>query len=274
MYIKDTYGNRVGDLRGDEVFTPSSSRVGQFRGDDFYTASGGRVGQLRGSDVYSVSGSRIGQIRGSEIYSASGSRVGWVDGSPSNAQLAAAAVALLSGLLNASASSGVDDGNSAGDENHSTPIDAAREFFNSGTEKTNPVSREDLMRDFEQEKRQKKILLICSAVCSSLGLVIGVISGVIWHGDMEGIFTFAFAGLWIGTGFGGTISYLPGIPYAFSMALKEEGFGGAIKTTLIGIFVWFFGFMFLGPIGLLVRVLMKNHRIKKLAKLLAAGQYR
>jgi|GEM_PF-1748383 len=99
MYIKDTSGNRVGDLRGDEVFTPSGSRVGQFRGDDFYTASGSRIGQLRGSDVYTASGSRIGQLRGNEIYSASGGRVGWVDGSPSTIQLGAAAVALLSGLL-------------------------------------------------------------------------------------------------------------------------------------------------------------------------------
>ena len=106
MYIKDTSGNRVGDLRGDEVFTPSGSRVGQFRGEDFYTASGSRIGQLRGRDVYTANGSRIGQLRGNEIYSASGSRIGWVDGSPSNIQLGAAGIALLSGLL-------VDTGNSS-----------------------------------------------------------------------------------------------------------------------------------------------------------------
>ena len=62
--------------------------------------------------------------------------------------------------------------------------------------------QEDLMRDIEWEKRERKILLICSAVCSALGLIIGVISGVSWYGDLEGILTSTFGGLWVGTGVG------------------------------------------------------------------------
>jgi len=65
---------------------------------------------------------------------------------------------------------------------------------------------------------------------------------------------------------------LPSIPYIFKATFQEEGLGGALKTTLIGIFIWFFIFMFLGPIGLLVRVLKGSLKIKGLEKCLAAAK--
>jgi hypothetical protein len=125
--------------------------------------------------------------------------------------------------------------------------------------------REDLILNIEWEKREKKILLICSAVCCGLGLIIGIVSGV----RDSNVFVAVFMGLWIGTGIGGAVSYVPNIPYAFKQTMKEEGFGEALKTTLVGILIWFFIFWIIGPIGLLVRVLIRNHKIKKLEKRLS-----
>jgi|TergutMp193P3_1026864.scaffolds.fasta_scaffold33110_2 uncharacterized BrkB/YihY/UPF0761 family membrane protein len=125
--------------------------------------------------------------------------------------------------------------------------------------------RESLIWDIEWEKREKKILLICSAICAALGLIIGIVVGI----SESGVFMTAFMGLWIGTGIGGAISYVPDIPYVFKQTMKEEGFGEAVKSTLIGILIWFFIFWFLGLVGLLIRVLIKNHKIKKLEKRLS-----
>jgi len=124
--------------------------------------------------------------------------------------------------------------------------------------------REDINSDIEWEKREKKILLVCSAVCCGLGTIIGIVVGI---RGIE-VFSSVFAGLWVGTGIGGAISYFPTIPYVFKDTMKEEGFGAALKTILIGILIWVFVFGFIGPIGLLVRVLIRNQKIKKLEKCL------
>ena len=125
--------------------------------------------------------------------------------------------------------------------------------------------REQLELDIAWEKREKKILLICSAVCCGLGLIIGTIVGIS-EGGIENIIIYIFVGMWAGTGVGGALSYVPGIPYAFKKSMKEEGFGGALKSTLLGILIWFLIFWIIGPVGLLIRVLMRNHKIKKLQK--------
>jgi hypothetical protein len=129
--------------------------------------------------------------------------------------------------------------------------------------------REDLELEIAWEKREKKILLICSAVCCGLGLIIGVVAGIS-NGDLGSAL---LGGIWIGTGIGSSISYIPEISRDFKKAMKGEGFGEALKTAFIGILVWFFIFGVIGPIGLLIRVSIKNNKIKKLEKRLStAGQ--
>jgi len=126
------------------------------------------------------------------------------------------------------------------------------------------AAKEKIENDLWWEKRQKKIILICSAVCCGLGLIIGVVA-TSGNDVMAGIFW----GIWIGTGIGGAIGYFPTIPHVFVQAMREEGFGEALKNTLIGIFFFLIIFSLLGPIGLLIRVLRMNYRIKKFEKQLS-----
>jgi len=125
-------------------------------------------------------------------------------------------------------------------------------------------TKEDLEFDIHWEESEKKKLLICTAVCCGLGIIIGVITGII-QSNMENI----FFGLWFGTGAGGVISYITGIPSVFKQAVKEHGFLEGLKTTLLGILLWVFIFAILGPVILLIRVLIMNYKIKKFKKLLS-----
>jgi len=102
------------------------------------------------------------------------------------------------------------------------------------------------------EKKELKILLICSAV----GFVFGTITGLV-NGD-------AFLGMWLGIGIGGAISFLPEIPGIFMGWFRKEGFIAAIKGTALGGAIWLAIFVIGGPIALLVRVIKKKRKIKKL----------
>jgi len=62
-------------------------------------------------------------------------------------------------------------------------------------------------------------------------------------------------GIWFVIGGGVALSYLPGVPGAFKMAVEEEGVGRAIKSTLLGLVVWFILFLIAGPIGFIIRLI-------------------
>jgi len=125
-------------------------------------------------------------------------------------------------------------------------------------------TREDVEWDLKWEKGQKKLLLICSAICTGIGLIIGVVYGI-----SEGELSLIFMGIWFGAGAGNAISYLPAIPHMFKRSVMEgggclgEGCLESVKDLLIGIVIWLVIFSFLGPIGLLIRVLIGNSKIKR-----------
>jgi len=139
------------------------------------------------------------------------------------------------------------------------------------TEKT----RDDIEWELEWEKKEKKLLLICTAICAGIGIIIGAIAGITEGGGAESFFGMGFLGLWIGAGVGGAISYLPSIPHMFKQRVKEgggclgEGCFDTVKNLLIGILIWLVIFSLLGPIGLLIRILLANRKIKQLEKLLS-----
>jgi len=119
------------------------------------------------------------------------------------------------------------------------------------------VTKEDLELDIAQEKRARKILLICSAV----GLGIGLITGVALAQNGGGSFDFNW--MWLGIGLGGALT-------------KFFKFGVAYNGTTISSIFWlvlFLFFLFAGPIALLIRFLRMNYRIKKFEEqLIALGQ--
>ena len=119
-------------------------------------------------------------------------------------------------------------------------------------------SRKELELEIAWEKRAKKILLICSAVCCGIGLIVGVVYAI-----SEGTFGAVLGGIWIGIGIGGVIGFIPNTPHFFKQEMEKKGFGEALKSTLIGILGALIVFSFIGPIGLLIRILRINQRIKK-----------
>jgi cell division protein FtsX len=125
--------------------------------------------------------------------------------------------------------------------------------------------KEKLEFDLAWEQKEKKILLICTLVCFVIGTVIGVVTGI---SEGEAAFVI-FAGMWFGVGIGGAIGYIPSIPYLFKQSVKEEGFGEGIKSAFVGILIWVFIFAALGLLGFLIRLLVKNHKIRKLQKRLS-----
>jgi len=136
-------------------------------------------------------------------------------------------------------------------------------------------TKEDVEIDLWWEKKEKKLLLICSAICCGLGLIVGLVVGIT-EGGSDIIFAGIFGGLWIGTGVGVFISYLPRIPHNLKQEVKEGGGCLAegcsdivinfLKTIAIGLII----LSALGPIGLLIRFLWGKHEIKKLEKELSS----
>jgi tetratricopeptide (TPR) repeat protein len=100
-------------------------------------------------------------------------------------------------------------------------------------------------------KKERKILLVLSAIGFILGIIIGANDRniLIW--------------MWAGIGIGGALSFLPEIPGIFMSGYRKEGFTEAIKTTIGGGLIWLVIFMIAGPIGLLVRILKINKKIKE-----------
>jgi hypothetical protein len=127
-------------------------------------------------------------------------------------------------------------------------------------------SKEDLEFDIYWEKREKKILLICSAICCGIGIIIAVITGI--KEGFEG--DHFFVGIWFGTGIGGAIGYIRGLPHAFKETMKTEGFVESLKSTILGLLLWLVIFALAGPVSLLIRILRMNFRIKKFEKQLSA----
>ena len=129
-------------------------------------------------------------------------------------------------------------------------------------------SREDLEFDIVWEKRARKILLICTAICTGLGLIGGAAQGIAMEEGIMNVVVFVVAyGLWLGPGLGGAISRIPMMHYIQKEARKrgEE----SARNTLILNLIEFFFFLFVGPLGLLVRILRMNSRIKKFEKRLS-----
>ena len=54
--------------------------------------------------------------------------------------------------------------------------------------------REQIELDIRWEKRQKKVLLICSAVCCVIGTIVGAVIGV-REGGIENIIVYVIAGM-------------------------------------------------------------------------------
>jgi uncharacterized membrane protein len=127
--------------------------------------------------------------------------------------------------------------------------------------------REEIESDIAWEKREKKIFLICTLVCFVIGTIIAVVVGI--DSGIDG--STIFYGMWFGTGIGGAIGYIRTLPYVVKKTIQEEGFGEGIKTVLLGLLVWVLIFAAIGMIGFLIRLLMKNHKIKKLEKSLSAA---
>jgi hypothetical protein len=136
-------------------------------------------------------------------------------------------------------------------------------------------TRDDVEWELEWEKKQKKILLICSAIFCGLGIIGGVAFGIaMGSGDIviniiAGVFVY---GVWLGTGIGGAISYIPHIPHMFKQSVREgggclgEGCFDSVTGLLKGILIWLVIFSVLGPVGLLIRFLLAKHKIKQLEK--------
>jgi len=126
-------------------------------------------------------------------------------------------------------------------------------------------TRDDVEWELEWEKKNKKFFLICCAVCTGIGLIAGIVMAII-----EGNPIYVLGLLWVGTGVGNIITYIPYIPHMFKQSVREgggcfgEGCFESVKDFLIGILIWMGIFTVLGPIGLLIRFLWSNHRIKKL----------
>jgi len=126
------------------------------------------------------------------------------------------------------------------------------------------TSTKESSDDLLWEKRRKRILLRCSLICFIIAPIIGVIISMSSGGDIEEVFVAIIVGMWVGVGLGNAISLLTNIPGLFTNTLKEEGFFAAIKIVFITGIIGFLLCWLTGPIGLLVRVIKINLKIKKL----------
>jgi len=108
-------------------------------------------------------------------------------------------------------------------------------------------TREDFEQDIAWEKEKRKIILICAVIGFIVGTIIGVVKDEI------------IGGIWIGIGLGGAISLFPVFINTHKRAKKIVGENYA---SIIN-FILFVALLVIGPIGLLIRVLRINHRIKE-----------
>jgi TM2 domain-containing membrane protein YozV len=95
IYFKDTYGNRVGYINGDDIWNNNGGKVGYINGSEIRSTSGSRLGMLNGSDIKDTYGNRVGYINGSDIKDTYGNRVGYPEASASDIEMAAAALLLF-----------------------------------------------------------------------------------------------------------------------------------------------------------------------------------
>jgi len=95
VYFKDTYGNRVGYISGEDIKDTYGNRVGYINGNDIKDSAGNRVGYLNGNDFKDTYGDRVGYINGGDIKDTYGERVGYAEGSASNIEMCAAGLLLF-----------------------------------------------------------------------------------------------------------------------------------------------------------------------------------
>jgi len=126
--------------------------------------------------------------------------------------------------------------------------------------------REDIEFNIYQEKKEKKILLICCAICSGLGFVSGVVYGIYTRSMYDFLMGIIAWGIWAGPGFGSAISLIP----IYISIYKNSKKRGETDIGVITNVIFFLVFFFAGPIGLLIRVLRKNSLIKKYERQLKA----
>jgi zinc transporter ZupT len=128
--------------------------------------------------------------------------------------------------------------------------------------------REDLEFKIYCEKRAKKILLICTAICAGLGLIGGVVAGIVG----KSIYDFALAvvawGIWAGPGLGGAISIIP-LLHSVQKEAEKRGEDESQNTFIFNV-ILFVLFFLAGPVGLLIRILRMNFKIKKFERQLKA----
>jgi len=135
------------------------------------------------------------------------------------------------------------------------------------------LTREDLEWDLALEKRAKKSLLICTAICTGIGLIFGLVWGISEaKGDAIEYIVYIAGGLiafgiWLGSGLGGAITLIPQQLWVMKEVTKRMIKGETGHTFFIGEFLFkFFLFLIIGPLGLLIRILRMNYRIKKFEK--------
>ena len=126
--------------------------------------------------------------------------------------------------------------------------------------------REDLEFDIAWEKRARKILLICTAICCGLGLIYGVAYGTDVGGSQNVLMSVLLFGIWLGPGLGGAVSL---VPILFEAHKEAKRRGEDPESSFWLSVVLFFILVFAGPVGLLIRILRMNYRIKGFEKRLS-----
>jgi len=95
MDVKNSNGNKVGYVEGNDIKNPSGNRVGYVEGNDIKKPSGNRVGYVEGNDIKNPSGNKLGYVDGNDIKKPSGNKVGYVEGGGSKTHAGAAGLLLL-----------------------------------------------------------------------------------------------------------------------------------------------------------------------------------
>jgi len=95
IIFKNTNGNQLGYISGEDIKNTGGNRVGYISGGDIKDTGGNRIGYISGNDIKDTYGNRVGYISGNDIKDTYGNRVGYVDGSASNIEMCAAGLLLL-----------------------------------------------------------------------------------------------------------------------------------------------------------------------------------